>query len=80
MNYKETENKNKLYLWVLTSLVRCFEFISRICFDPDNLKDTRESWHNDGSVSVAVLWDVGGGSLFLKWHVYRPLLDNKHQL
>ena len=51
MNYKEVENKNKLYLWVSTSLGRCFEFISRICFDLDNLKDTPVPAHN-GSMSV----------------------------
>ena len=75
MNDEEVENKNKLYLWVLTSLGRYFEFVSRISFDLDNLKDTGESQHNGNTV---MLWI--GGSLFLKWHVYRPSLDNKHQL
>ena len=73
MNDEEVENKNKLYLWVLTSLGRCFEFISRICFDLDNLKDTRESQH---SGNVVKCWWF----FILKWHVYRPSLDNKHQL
>ena len=56
MNDEESENKNKLYLWVLTSLGRCFEFISRICFDLDNLKDTRESQHNGNVVKCWWFW------------------------
>ena len=50
-----------------------------ICFDLDNLKDTRGAAQLHCQCISTVLWDVGG-SLFLKWHVYRPLLDNKHQL
>ena len=79
MNYKEAENKNKLYLWVLTSLVDVLNLFPEFVLI-SIIWRTRESQHNDGPVSAAVLWDVGGGSLFLKWHVYRPLLDNKHQL
>ena len=56
MNDEEVENKNKLYLWVLTSLGRCFEFISRICFDLDNLKDTWESQHNGNVVKCWWFW------------------------
>ena len=57
MNDEEVENKNKLYLWVLTSLGRCFEFVSRICFDLDNLKDTGESQHTtQWQLSDVVNW------------------------
>ena len=55
-------------LWVdVLNLFPAFVLISIIWRTLEN--------HN----TVAMLWNVGG-SLFLKWHVYRPSLDNKHQL